>query len=134
MARCARRDRELIRSALVSYCKIVEMVKPVSGQGGTFALHISGARLVLGGWATAGDVAYDECRLPPGVKFSKEEQNRGVFAVARRGDIKSLIQTAELQFAKQLVGVAVDNMMEKRGTAHEVVGVHVNFGFSPYVN
>jgi hypothetical protein len=79
-------------------------------------------------------VASDECRLPPGVKFSKEEQNRVVFAVGRRGDIKSLIQTAELQFAKQLVGVAVDNMMEKRGTAHEVVGVHVNFGFSPYVN
>ena len=122
VARCARRDRELIRSALVSYCKIVEMVQAVAGRGGTFALHIKSSLIVLGGWATAGDVAYDECRLPPGVKFSKEEQNRVVFAVGRRGDIKSLIQTAELQFAKQLVGVAVDNIMEKRGTEQVKVG------------
>ena len=62
VARCARRDRELIRSALVSYCKIVEMVQAVAGRGGTFALHIKSSLIVLGGWATAGDVAYDAPR------------------------------------------------------------------------
>eukprot|EP00966_Prymnesium_polylepis_P024315 559870-Prymnesium_polylepis.1 len=75
VARCAGRDRKLIRD------------RRDGAGGGRPGRHVCALHQVLldrprrlGHRRRHGVQLYDECRLPPGVKFSKEGHNRVVFA------------------------------------------------------
>ena len=130
VGRCTQRDQEHILNGLTAYCNIIDMVTPMY-ESTKYSLVYEQYK-ILGGWATANN--YDVCRLPPGAKFDREEQNRVVFALGKGSSVDKFVAKAGLKFFTDKISASIDKIYGEKNYPHKVAEVHVCFGFSPYVN
>ena len=130
--RLGRQTKEHILSALESFCSIVESIEAQKGKNDSYQMRF-GDKVVKGGWQATSDGFYDDVNLPPGVEFSKEEQDRVVFGIGKR-DYQTMLGAFGLRFVHEIITELVDSITGKAGSAFTVGEVHIMFGFSAFVN
>jgi hypothetical protein len=127
------RNEQNIFNALQSYACIVDMVQAQRSGGDAYLLKVEGYS-IKGGWSDAG-IGYDEVRLPSGITFDKQEQDRVVFAVGKGETMKGFFASAKLNFVKKMVSTSLSSLLGKdMFTGCDIEEVHVLFGFSAYTN